>query len=552
MRSKLGRLLGLLRRYRVDRRLPPPVAALYRTTMRLRAVDAWERASAAIRPISCAGPEEGRVCRLGARRVRTAGPIGAPFEALALEHAAAVEAALRATDVDSFVVDRSGDRLEIGVEHDARSAVLAALVAGLDADSWTLRWFDRERSGFVSLSRASRSRRVAVAREWHLTRLHAWGDRAVGPDFAVEVSFWELGTSGELERVGTRSHERFDPTSPTTTECVGDVAFRGRAAFPVSNTLERLHEPVDVVITWVDGSDPAWQAAFTASAHEVGRDIGADVALDPARYRSRDELRFVLRSLWAYCGWVRHIWIVTADQQPPFLCDHERVTVVPHESILPPSALPTFNSHAIEASLHRIDGLSEHFVYLNDDMFIGRSLRPETFFTPNGLAKVFQGGARVHGLEQPAMLAVDTAAIRGREVLAKHFGRVVTHKPLHAPYPLRRSTLCALEEVASDEFDRTRHSRFRAPSDLSVAASLGQHYGLALGASVLGSISSEYVHVESMRLPWHLDRIRLGDDLDTYCINETRDGLGRPDREARIAAFFAQVLPVGAPWERRD
>jgi hypothetical protein len=44
--------------------------------------------------------------------------------------------------------------------------------------------------------------------------------------------------------------------------------------------------------------------------------------------------------------------------------------VVPHSSIFPyPEHLPTFNSLAIETHLHRIPGLSENFIAMNDDFF---------------------------------------------------------------------------------------------------------------------------------------------------------------------------------------
>lgn len=46
--------------------------------------------------------------------------------------------------------------------------------------------------------------------------------------------------------------------------------------------------------------------------------------------------------------------------------------------------MPTFNSHAIEINIHKIEGLAEHFVYFNDDTFINSPLEPEFFFK-NGL-----------------------------------------------------------------------------------------------------------------------------------------------------------------------
>lgn len=56
---------------------------------------------------------------------------------------------------------------------------------------------------------------------------------------------------------------------------------------------------------------------------------------------------------------------------------------------MPADALPTFNSTAIEFNLHRIEGLSEYFVYYNDDVILTRPVKPEDFFSdglPNYIA----------------------------------------------------------------------------------------------------------------------------------------------------------------------
>ena len=97
---------------------------------------------------------------------------------------------------------------------------------------------------------------------------------------------------------------------------------------------------------------------------------------------------------------------------------------------------------------------------------------------------------------------------------------------------------------------QTTHSRFRAAGDLSIAASFGQHYSLATRRGVLGEIRNEYVHVESGRLDWHLDRIRLGRNYDTICINETEQRAdGEARRERSIREFFEEYFPIAAPWE---
>ena len=47
---------------------------------------------------------------------------------------------------------------------------------------------------------------------------------------------------------------------------------------------------------------------------------------------------------------------------------------------MPKECLPTFNSCAIELHMHKIEGLSEHFVYFNDDIIINSHIDPDYFF----------------------------------------------------------------------------------------------------------------------------------------------------------------------------
>ncbi|TDT17304.1 Stealth-like protein [Ilumatobacter fluminis] len=465
---------------------------------------------------------------------------------LAFATALDVVGVFQSAGLEPFVVDLSEGRVVLGLLADDRPAALRALAA--NAPGLLVEWTDRGRTGLDAAMRATR--RVAVARRWCIFRPLAVGERSTGPESGVVVTFWALGPSGHHELVGTRGHERFDERSARTTEELDGCEFPGLVAFPVASDLRRLHEPVDLVYTWVDGADPEWRAAFRRTARECGRER-SDPALDPARYRSRDELKYSLRSVWMNCGWVRQVYVVTAGQRPDWLADHEKVTVVDHRAIMPETALPTFNSHAIEASLHHIPGLSEHFVYLNDDMFVTRPTTAETFFHPNGLARVFMSGARVPGHEDEGMQAVDTAARRGRELLRARFGRVVADKQLHSPYPLRRSAMAEMDEEFSEAIERTRHSRFRSSTDVSTASSFAQHYAIATQRATFDEIASEYVHVESKRLGWHLDRIRLGDDIVTCCVNETADdGADSVERERRLAEFFEAMFPVPAPWER--
>jgi len=141
--------------------------------------------------------------------------------------------------------------------------------------------------------------------------------------------------------------------------------------------------PIDFVYTWVDGELNA--ALRDAAVGEVG--TGAN------RFRDNSELFHSIESVRIFAPWVRRVFVVAADGQSPEWYDPEQypnVEVVPHSVVFGEHAggLPVFNSHAIEAVLHQIPGLSERFVYFNDDMFLGAPARPSDFFSEDGTAVV--------------------------------------------------------------------------------------------------------------------------------------------------------------------
>lgn len=121
------------------------------------------------------------------------------------------------------------------------------------------------------------------------------------------------------------------------------------------------------------------------------RDYSQNEDISASRFEDNEELRYSLRSLEKHAPWVRHIYIVTNGQIPSWLnMDNPRLTVVSHEEIfVNKSHLPTFSSPAIESHLHRIKGLSDKFIYLNDDVMFGKEVWPDDFYTEAGGQKVY-------------------------------------------------------------------------------------------------------------------------------------------------------------------
>ncbi|XP_053497848.1 N-acetylglucosamine-1-phosphotransferase subunits alpha/beta isoform X2 [Ictalurus furcatus] len=116
-----------------------------------------------------------------------------------------------------------------------------------------------------------------------------------------------------------------------------------------------------------------------------------DEDVSASRFEDNEELRYSLRSVERHAPWVRHIFIVTNGQIPSWLnLDNPRVTVVTHEEIFQnQSHLPTFSSPAIETHIHRIPGLSQKFIYLNDDVLFGKDVWPDDFYSHSKGQKVY-------------------------------------------------------------------------------------------------------------------------------------------------------------------
>lgn len=139
-----------------------------------------------------------------------------------------------------------------------------------------------------------------------------------------------------------------------------------------------MTQPIDIVVLWVNGNDPDWQRRYNQYAPE---DKQIDIDASEERYRDWDCLRYWFRGIEQFAPWARRVHLVTSGEKPDWLnLDCPRLNWVKHEDFMPADYLPTFSSHAIENNLHRIEGLSEQFIYFNDDLYLLRPATPERFF----------------------------------------------------------------------------------------------------------------------------------------------------------------------------
>lgn len=371
----------------------------------------------------------------------------------------------------------------------------------------------------------------------------------------IALEFWRFdGEFVHTPRANALTRRTFPEAElhPTTTRRYGR-SWRTIAGMFDPQPDEFTGE-VDLVFSWVDGSSNEFQRQRAAqmAGYVVGE--GDESA---ARYRHVDELRYALRSVHMYAPWIRRIFIATDSPRPAWLGDDPRVTVVRSEEFFAdPSVLPTHNSHAIEAQLHRIEGLSEHFLYSNDDMFFARPVEPELFFTAGGVSKFVECPIRIGtGVPLPHRSGHDNALRVNRALLQERFGRTILRDLEHCATPLRRSVMAELEREFPSDFARTAASRFRSATDISVTNSLYHYYALMTGRAVASTEPRvRYVQSTLAASLRQMQRLEERGGVDMFCLN---DGGGSPEvpEELRIRTVretLERLFPVPGPWELRD
>lgn len=254
--------------------------------------------------------------------------------------------------------------------------------------------------------------------------------------------------------------------------------------------------PIDAVVTWVDGDDPGFRLRRQQAVDRLKREDRelarrSEIAFSPARFVQHDEIRYCVRSILNHAPWMRRIWLVTDDQFPDAFDRAKldpRIVLVSHRELFREfaDALPVFNSGAIEALSWRIEGISDRFVYFNDDFFLTRPSAPRDFF--DGPAPVLHGRWAELGQPVPGWLQrrINSATLFG-------FGSEQFFKEAHVPYSLSRPILAELFARYPGLLEKIARRRFRSADDYNVIA-LHNHFCLAEGLGLIDEVNRWLVY----------------------------------------------------------
>lgn len=319
----------------------------------------------------------------------------------------------------------------------------------------------------------------------------------------------------------------------------------------MSNSTEIFNADIDLVYLWVDGNDAAWVAKKNRF---LGKDIDPNTdATTKGRIANNDELRYSLRSVEKYAPWIRNIFIVTDEQKPDWLNpNNTRIRIIDIREILPPEALPCYNSVIIEHFLYKIPGLAEHFLYANDDMFLNAPVTPDKFFNQAGQAIVRMTPApfgkwinllkRTFGIYSNVYRkTIDNAA----RLIERKFGTYYTSIPHHnMDAYLKSDHQKVVEKDFVEEIAATITHHIR--SDKDIQRVIYSYYALANNRGKRHFTSRKESCRIRLQEPDFMRFITKYNPI-FFCLNDSRRATD--DDRARIKPFLEALFPEKSEFE---
>lgn len=307
---------------------------------------------------------------------------------------------------------------------------------------------------------------------------------------------------------------------------------------------------IDLVYLFVDGNDPKWIAKRDKI---IGKPTNRQEHC-AGRYANHDELKYSLRSIEKYAPWINKIFIVTDQQIPEWLnTSNAKVKIVDHNEIMPVSSLPCFNSVVIEHHLHNIPGLSEHFLYANDDMFLNKPVSPNFFFSddnypiirlnPRFFRKIYYWFRENIFKKQ---LDIYNKTIQNAATLVRDkYGIYYSGKTHHNIDAYLKSTFGYTRQIFDKEISATLGNRVRSASDIQ--RNIYSYVALAEKVGHLKYVSqhtSFRLHINKRHHYRKFERFKP----TLFCMNDSQFA-NEDDRKCAII-FLNRLFPLKSQFEK--
>ena len=229
-------------------------------------------------------------------------------------------------------------------------------------------------------------------------------------------------------------------------------------------------EKIDLVYLWCDDTDKVWAEKKDYWQKQLALADDDENTTAQCRFCDNDELKYSLRSAEKFAPWINKIFIVTDSQIPDWLdTKNPKVEVVFHKDFIEEEYLPCFNSIALEFHLHKIKGLSEHFLYANDDMFFGRPAKKTDFFTKEGniIGRIYDINYTEEQINDSETFAETIASDYSKSIFLSNvamfnrFGVIPNIMDIHNITAYKKSLNKECCEVFADAIHKTCTKKFR-------------------------------------------------------------------------------------------
>lgn len=324
-----------------------------------------------------------------------------------------------------------------------------------------------------------------------------------------------------------------------------------------------LYPPIDAVITWVNGDDPVHQRKLSQYLSSLPL---TPVDAQKTRFCSVNEIRYCVFSLLKFAPYFRNIYVVTDCQTPPVFDDVKRLfpdrlaslQLVDHAEIFRgfENFLPTFSSRSIETMLFRIDGLSENFVYLNDDMFLIGKTRLDDWFT-DGIP-VLRGRwcrkptaqlilAKAGDFMMQRVFRAKQCCVRSSYKLGQwEAARVVGFRRKyfwsdHLPRPMRKSVLQEFYSRHPSVLEKNASYRVRSPQQYNPQA-LANHLELKQGNGNWKDDNLVYFKPVNRRAGYVEKKLRMAEKDHVQFLCAQSLDLATPEDLTEIQAWLERVI----------
>lgn len=326
----------------------------------------------------------------------------------------------------------------------------------------------------------------------------------------------------------------------------------------------------DIVLLWVDGNDPLWQADYNRYSPTLSGDKRE------LRFRDWDNLKYLFRGIEKCAPWVHKVHFVTYGHLPQWMnTNAKKLNIVKHTDFLPMTYLPTFNCNPLELNLHRIEGLAEQFIYFNDDTFLIDDVPEERFFKnglPCDIAALNAIQPNNQGIDH--IICNDLMLINKyfpkKNLLKKHFFKWFNYRYIsqwyrtlvllpwslhtgfvdpHMPNAFLKSTYEKVWDLESDLLNKTTESKFRDTTNVNQY--LMRYWRLCTGEFSPYNVwkDSEYLCIQNNNLE-HISNFIRNRRKKIVCLNDADSTVDFEKAKNTLIKAFESIFPEKSTFEK--